>query len=134
MIKPLVICCVKGIFLPSYIGIVIINHSKDRYKPTSIMECQPRVLLPVDDVVFCFFSPDCQGSSTFTYLVGCTKSHQAVLIDPVIRRSDYPGKRTEVGESDLKLPANTAENRWLEDDSFYLGGGKRPIFRGILEL
>lgn len=27
---------------------------------------------------------DTQGSSTFTYLVGCTKSHQAVLIDPVL--------------------------------------------------
>ena len=24
-----------------------------------------------------------QGSSTFSYLVGCTKSHEAVLIDPV---------------------------------------------------
>ncbi|CAL1168550.1 unnamed protein product [Cladocopium goreaui] len=27
---------------------------------------------------------DTQGSSTFSYLVGCTKSHEAVLIDPVL--------------------------------------------------
>ena len=31
-------------------------------------------------------------------------------------------KRKEVGESDLKLPANAAENGWLEDDSFPFGG------------
>ena len=63
--KPLVICCVKGICLPSYIGIVIINHYKDPYEPTS----QPRVLLPVDDVVFLLLFPGLPGQFD-VYLLG----------------------------------------------------------------
>ena len=59
----------RGIFLPSSIGIVIINHYKDPYEPTSIMECQPRVLLPVDDVVFWFFFPRLPGQFD-VYLLG----------------------------------------------------------------
>ena len=39
MIKTLAICCIWGIALPSYVGIIIISQDKDRYKPTNIMEC-----------------------------------------------------------------------------------------------
>ena len=46
MTKTVVICCIYGIILPSYMG-VIISHYKDPYKPISTMECQPRVLLPL---------------------------------------------------------------------------------------
>ena len=37
--KTLVNCCIGGIILPSYMGIVI-SHYKDPYWTTSIMECQ----------------------------------------------------------------------------------------------
>ena len=35
MTKTLAICCMKGILLPSYIGIII-SHYKDPYQPTSV--------------------------------------------------------------------------------------------------
>ena len=39
--KTLVGWVIKGVILPSYIGIII-NHYKDPYKPTSIMESSKR--------------------------------------------------------------------------------------------
>ena len=41
----MVICCKKGIILPSYIGIVI-QHYEDPYEPISTMDVI-RVLLPL---------------------------------------------------------------------------------------
>ncbi len=37
MKKTLVVCCIEGIILSSYMGILI-NYYKDPYKTTSIME------------------------------------------------------------------------------------------------
>ena len=95
------------------------------------------------------FFPGSQGSSTFTYLVGCTKSHQAVLIDPVLWQFDYPrefwgssgeAKREVRGipfRQNYNLNLKVTPKRKLKMDGwkmihFFLR--RRPIFRGYVRL
>ena len=82
--KALVICCIYGIILPSYVGIRI-SHYKDPYQQTSTMECHWWVLITVHlkKQDFCWFNSSafylfCEKSVLFDFWVfnsflPCTK-------------------------------------------------------------